>query len=92
MAAVGDGLSNTGCVSDGELAITFKISAVAVCRSSASLVSLNSRAFWIAMTAWSAKLRSRLHSFSLNGFIEVRPTKIEPMARSSHSMGASAIE
>ena len=29
--------SNTGVVSDGELAITFRISAVAVCRSSASL-------------------------------------------------------
>ena len=30
---------------------------------------MNSRAFWIAITAWSAKLRSRLHSFSLNGFM-----------------------
>ena len=29
--------SNTGCTSDGELAITFRMSAVAVCRSSASL-------------------------------------------------------
>ena len=28
--------SNTGCTSDGELAITFRMSAVAVCRSSAS--------------------------------------------------------
>ena len=35
--------SNTGCTSDGELAITLRMSAVAVCRSSASLVSLNSR-------------------------------------------------
>ena len=35
--------SNTGVMSDGELAITFRMSAVAVCRSSASLVSLNSR-------------------------------------------------
>ena len=31
--------SNTGCTSEGELAITFRISAVAVCRSSASCVS-----------------------------------------------------
>ena len=29
--------SNTGCTSDGEVAITFRMSAVAVCRSSASL-------------------------------------------------------
>ncbi len=43
--------SKTGCTSDGELAMTFRISAVAVCRSSASLVSLNSRTFSIAMTA-----------------------------------------
>ena len=35
----------------GELAMTFRVSAVAVCRSSASLVSLNSRAFSIAITA-----------------------------------------
>ena len=50
--------SNTGCTSDGELAITFRISAVAVCRSSASFVSLNSRVFSIAITAWSAKVWS----------------------------------
>ncbi len=50
--------SNTGCTSDGELAITFRMSAVAVCRSSASCVSLNSRTFSIAITAWSAKVRS----------------------------------
>jgi hypothetical protein len=46
--------SNTGCTSDGELAITFRMSAVAVCLSSVSFVSLNSRAFSIAITAWSA--------------------------------------
>ena len=50
--------SNTGCTSEGELAITLRMSAVAVCRSSASCVSLNSRTFSIAMTAWSAKVRS----------------------------------
>ncbi len=50
--------SNTGWTSPGDAAITFRISAVAVCRSSASLVSLNSRAFSIAMTAWSAKVCS----------------------------------
>jgi hypothetical protein len=30
--------SNTGCTSEGELAMTLRISAVAVCRSSASFV------------------------------------------------------
>jgi len=48
--------SNTGCTSDGELAITFWMSAVAVCRSSASRVSLNSRVFSMAIDAWSAKV------------------------------------
>ena len=43
--------SNTGCVSLGELLMTRKISAVAVCRSSASLVSLKSRVFSMAITA-----------------------------------------
>ena len=43
--------SNTGCTSEGELAMTFNTSAVAVCRSSASCVSLNSRAFSIAISA-----------------------------------------
>jgi hypothetical protein len=42
----------------GELAMTLRISAVAVCRSSASLVSLNRRTFSIAITAWSAKVLS----------------------------------
>ena len=63
LAAVED-LSNTGCVSASELLITCSTSAVAVCCSSASLVSLNRRAFWIAITAWSAKVRSRPISFS----------------------------
>ncbi len=35
--------SNTGCTSDGDEAMTLRMSAVAVCRSSASWVSLNSR-------------------------------------------------
>ena len=48
--------SNTGCTSAGELAITFRMSAVAVWRSSASWVSLNRRTFSIAITAWSANV------------------------------------
>ena len=43
--------SNTGWVSVGELAITFRISLVAVCCSNACFVSLNRRTFSMAMTA-----------------------------------------
>ena len=60
-------LSNTGCASATELLMTCSTSAVAVCCSSASLVSLNRRAFWIAITAWSAKVFSSAMSFSENG-------------------------
>ncbi len=48
--------SNTGLASATESLITCNTSAVAVCRSSASFVSLNSRAFWIAITAWSREV------------------------------------
>ena len=51
--------SNTGCVSVIEPLMTRRISAVAVCCSSASLVSLNRRTFSIAITAWSAKVCSQ---------------------------------
>jgi hypothetical protein len=51
----------------GELLMTLRISAVAVCRSSASLVSLNRRTFSIAITAWSAKVFSSAICFSVNG-------------------------
>ena len=50
-AAVRTILSNTGRASVGDWLMTFRISAVAVCRSSASCVSLNSCALWIAITA-----------------------------------------
>ena len=56
--------SNTGCTSDGELAITFRISAVAVCRSSASLGLVEQATFSIAITAWSAKVWSRASCLS----------------------------
>ena len=49
---------NTGAVLVGEREMARRISLVAVCFSSASCVSLNSRAFWIAITAWSAKVWS----------------------------------
>jgi len=47
--------SEVGCTSVGELEITRRISAIAVCCSSASRVSVINRAFSIAMTACAAK-------------------------------------
>ena len=72
--------SNTGCTSVGELLMTFRISAVAVCRSSASLVSLNRRTFSIAITAWSAKVLSSAICLSLNGPAHCAADAIAPMA------------
>jgi hypothetical protein len=45
--------SNTGFTSVGERLITRRMSALAVWRASASCVSLNSRVFSIAISAWS---------------------------------------
>ena len=52
--------SNTGARSPGEELMTCNTSAVAVCCSKASRVSVMSRAFSIAITAWSAKVRHQL--------------------------------
>ena len=82
--------SNTGCTSAGELLMTFRISAVAVCRSSASLVSLNRRTFSIAITAWSAKVLSRSTWWSLNAPGSRRVTLIVPMAAPSRSIGTNS--
>ena len=79
--------SNTGCTSDGELAMTFRISAVAVCRSSASCVSWNCRTFWIAITAWLAKVDSRSISLAENGWGSRQVTAITPMTSLSASKG-----
>ncbi len=71
--------------------MTRRISAVAVCRSSASCVSLNSRAFWIAITAWSAKVLSSACSLGLKPSVSLyaapmsRDTPSVPMPRPSHS-------
>jgi len=85
-------VSNTGCTSVGDCEITCRIRAVAVCRSSASRVSLKSRAFWIAITAWSAKVRSRPISFSENPVGGWRTTYTVPMARPSQIIGANTCE
>ena len=57
-----------------------------------SWISLNSRAFWMAITAWSAKVFSSSRSFGENGSGGAWVTKIEPTPRPSHSIGARAIE
>ena len=85
-------LSKTGFASATELLMTCSTSAVAVCCSSASWVSLKRRAFWIAITAWSANVFSSAMSFSENGRGVRRPTKIVPMPRPSHSSGAMITE
>ena len=85
--------SNTGCTSDGEPAMTFRISAVAVCRSSASFVSRNIFAFWIAIAAWPAKDSTSAISRSVNRAhwrcAKVRTMKNAPTARSCMSIGAT---
>ena len=59
--------SNTGARSPGEALMTCNTSAVAVCCSSASRVSVSSRAFSIAITAWAAKFCSSAICLSENG-------------------------
>jgi hypothetical protein len=80
-------VSKTGWTSVGELAMTFRISAVAVCRSSASFVSLKSRTFSIAITAWSAKVLTSSICLSLNGRTSVRRMLITPITLSSRING-----
>ena len=67
--------------------MTRRISLVAVCRSSASLVSLNSRTFSMAMTAWSANVSSSSTCRAANGPGSVRVTLIIPMGTPSRSIG-----
>jgi hypothetical protein len=85
-------LSNTGAASATELLITCRTSAVAVCRSSDSRVSLKRRAFWIAITACSAKMRSNATCLSVKAPASARPTHNVPIARPSDSIGAKIIE
>jgi hypothetical protein len=64
--------SNTGASSPGEELITCKTSAVAVCCSNASRVSVKSRAFSIAMTASEAKFSSSAICLSEKGLTSRR--------------------
>ena len=63
---------------------------MAVCCSSASFVSLNRRTFSIAITAWSAKVRSRAISRSVNGPTARRATWMPPIPWPSFSIGRIA--
>ncbi len=96
--------SRTGCRSVGELAMTRRISAVAVCCSSDSVTcawasvsarffccsSVNRRTFSMAMTAWSAKVWSRAICFSVNGRTLWRRIEITPIAIPSRSSGTAS--
>ena len=82
--------SNTGVRSPGEELMTCKISAVAVCCSSASRVSVMSRAFSIAMTACAAKFCSNAICLSANGRTSRRAAEIRPRNASSLRSGTNS--
>ena len=84
--------SNTGSVSATELLITCSTSAVAVCCSSASLVSLNRRTFSIAITAWSAKVCASEISLASNSPVAARRMARQPRALPSRSSGTNNAE
>jgi hypothetical protein len=79
--------SKTGCSSPGEELMTCNTSVVAVCCSSDSRSSLNSRVFSITMTAWSAKVRTSSICRSVNGATRPRASKMTPMGSASRIRG-----
>ena len=83
-------ISRTGPRSNADWLIVFSTSEIAVCRSSASFVSLKRRAFSIAMTACRAKVSTRRISWSLNGRTSPRFIAKLPMTRSSRSIGTTS--
>jgi hypothetical protein len=70
--------SNTGARSPGEPLMTCNTSAVAVCWSSASRVSIKSRAFSLAITACAAKFCNSAICFSENGLTSRRAATMRP--------------
>ena len=84
--------SNTGCASATELLMTCSTSAVAVCRSSASCVSLNRRTFSIAITAWSTKACISAICLALNSPGSLRATPNAPMHSSPCMIGSISDE
>ena len=85
-------LSNTGAVSATERLMTCSTSAVTVWRSSVSRVSLNSRVFSMATTAWSARVPSSATSSSRKGAGGWRTTISVPMPRPSQRSGTKTCE
>ena len=79
--------SNTGARSPGDELMTCNTSAVAVCCSSASRVSVSSRVFSIAMTAWSAKVRTSSICRSVKGSTRCRARLIVPTTTPSRNSG-----
>jgi hypothetical protein len=81
-------------MSVGDAAMTRRIALVAVCRSSASetsrlraCTSSKRRTFWIAMTAWSAKVWMISICRSLNGLAVERPSASTPIGLPSRISG-----
>ena len=90
--------SSTGWRSVGELLMTRRISLVAVCCSSASVSSRlrassswNSRAFSMAITAWSAKVWSSAICLSEKGLTSLRVTVMAPIGLPSRSIGTDRV-
>ena len=79
--------SNTGWGSAIERLMTCSTSAVAVCRSSASRVSLNSRTFSMAITAWSRNDCASAISLSLKALAVERPSTSTPTQASPRNIG-----
>ena len=86
-AAVPISTSSTAARSKVVRLIALRTLAVAVCRSNASCVSLNMRTFWIAITAWSAKVCSSSSWWALNCPGSLRVTLMVPVATPSCSIG-----
>jgi len=81
--------SNTGARSPGEELMTCSTSAVAVCCSNASRVSVSSRALSMAMTACAAKFCSSAISFVWKGPASLRAALIMPSSRLSRRRGTN---
>jgi len=96
LSAFSASVSNTGCRSKVDRPITLSSSLVAVCCSSEvrsspfrASSSWNSRTFWMAITAWSAKVWSSATRRSGNSPATVRVTVMAPMGRPSRSIGTA---
>ncbi len=83
--------SSTGCTLVGELEITCRISLIAVCFASASLVSLKRRTLSMAMAAWSANVWTSAISFSVNARTSIRCSAIAPIAWPSRINGTASV-